>query len=354
MTNTHYSSIPNRNFSRKKQISQLALDSFEAVEPFINVFDCGISSGNSPFHLITKEDWLLFARYKAGERNLTYEGGHKFNPYLDVVRNIYSAKHVHSHIEERQISYYTSGKRGLGLLYLDIDAHHPWQTDEYEAKRVLQTLFPFGYFRASTRGQNGFLKVRYASIEQFNALAGNLQAILQKYFLSLGLLCDIEIKGTITNGKSGKLAKLPFTNKCPYQKRDDTDSWNYHQLKLFKASEIVNANRIKFIASELEPLIDDQKVQQFSAYKKSLSDQEKEERNEQETKKTKVVKAIPVITTKPAPFPASRPIVRSVKTGISDGDAFLRNQKDLLLFVRNSKQIPAFQDCWRRKSVLQG
>ena len=65
--------------------------------------------------------------------------------------------------EAGEISYYTSGRNGLGLLYLDIDAHQPWQTDEYQAKAILQELFPFGYFRCSRRGQNGYLKIRYGT-----------------------------------------------------------------------------------------------------------------------------------------------------------------------------------------------
>ena len=75
-----------------------------------------------------------------------------------------------------------------------------------------------GYFRASRRGQNGYLKIRYSSIEEFNELADLVQEGLRRYFLHLGLLCDIEVKGTITHkGKSGRLAKLPFTTTMPLQ-----------------------------------------------------------------------------------------------------------------------------------------
>ena len=227
MSLTKYHSVRADNSRRKKKkdgISQLALDSFEAFQPFINVFDCGLACDNGPFHLITKEDWRLYARYKKGERGICYPSGSKFNPYLDVVRNIYSAIHVHRHIEDREISYYTSGKNGLGLLYLDIDAHHDWQTDEYKAKDILKELFP-AYFRASYRGQNGFLKVRYNSVQQFNRIADYLEDVLKAWFLSLGILCDIEVKGTVTDkGKSGRLGKLPFTNKFPCHMRDSTVS----------------------------------------------------------------------------------------------------------------------------------
>ena len=73
-----------------------------------------------------------------------------------------------------------------------------------------------GYFRASKRGQNGYLKIRYQSIREFNAAAGQLQAALGRLFLHLGILCDIEVKGTITHkDKSGSLAKLPFSTNAP-------------------------------------------------------------------------------------------------------------------------------------------
>ena len=265
-----YNSADQSNSKRKKQnISQIALDSFEAIQPFINVFDCGTAGSNGPFHLITKEDWQLYRRHKAGERNLTYPDGSKFNPYLDVIRNIFSAEHVYKHHEENQTTYFTSGKKGLGLLYLDIDAHNEWQTDEYEAKRVLEELFPFGYYRASRRGQNGFLKVRYTTIDEFNKLAIDLQNVLRKYFLHLGILCDIEVKGTIThNGKSGSLAKLPFTNLYGCHQRDNTDYWNYEKLEKFKECPIINSRRIKHIASQLG--IDKQRAKQFAEYKRSL------------------------------------------------------------------------------------
>ena len=117
MVNTQYNSVASTKTKKKrKEICQLALDSFEAVRPFINVFDCGIIGPTGPFHLISKEDWRLYKRYKAGERKLTYPGDVPFNPYLDVVRNIFGPEHIHRHIEEVQWTYFTSGKRGLGLL----------------------------------------------------------------------------------------------------------------------------------------------------------------------------------------------------------------------------------------------
>ena len=134
-----------------------------------------------------------------------------FQPYLDVIRNIYSPKHVHRHIEEQQVSYYTSGCHGQALLYADIDAHDGWQTDQGRARELLEKLFPFGYYRNSPRGENGYLKLRYSSIAEFNDSANRLETTLKRLFLHCGVLCNIEVKGTITHdGVSGRMAKLPF------------------------------------------------------------------------------------------------------------------------------------------------
>ena len=218
MHDTEYSSKRNNNFekqnSKNRKISQLARDSFAAFQPFINIFDPGVKAEGRPIHTITKQDWELYRRYKSGEKNVRYPDGTQFHPFRDVIGNIYSERHVEKHIEDGQISYYTSGRNKQGLLYLDIDAHYDWQTDEYRAKQILAKVFPFAYFRTSNRGQNGYLKVRYNSIAEFNELAKQVQNKIQHLFLHLGVLCDFEVKGTITdNGKSGLLAKLPFQNK---------------------------------------------------------------------------------------------------------------------------------------------
>lgn len=131
---SHHHSQKKSQKKTKNVISQLAQESFEAFLPFINIYDPGVkyTTYHSPteykehvVHSISKEDWDLF-RYKAGERN----DKDQFHPYRDLIRRIYSPIHVHMHLEQGKISYYTSGRNGLGLLYLDVDAHHPWQTDD--------------------------------------------------------------------------------------------------------------------------------------------------------------------------------------------------------------------------------
>lgn len=333
-----YHSKPNRK--SKREISELATNSFEAFRPFINIFDCGGLYDDHPYHFITKQDWELFRRHKAGERGLTYSDGFAFNPYLAIVKNIYSPAHVHDHLVSGRPTYYTSGRNGLGLLYLDIDAHHQWQTDEYRAKEILQELFPAAFFRASKRGQNGYIKVRHSAIKNFNATAARLQQVLKRLFLHHGILCDVEVKGTITaDGKSGSLAKLPFTNGYPCYWRDQTDCWGYKQLEAFKACPVVNVNRIKVVAEQVNGQLDEAKIRQFAEYKRSLAEPVQEE-PEHDTPT-----ATPVSTSAAPPPPATgqeRPMraVRSELIGPLnldknvDGDAFARNHKDIKPFVR--------------------
>jgi len=324
----------------KQQISQIAELSFEAFRPFINIFDCGECYDGHPYHLITKLDWALFARHKAGERGLTYPGGFAFNPYLCIVKNIFSPKQVHDHIHHRRTTYYTSGRNGLALMYLDIDAHHPWQSDEYRAKAVLQRMFPAAFFRASKRGQNGYLKVRYVTMQEFNTTAAHLQTVLKRLFLHLGILCDIEVKGTITcDGKSGTLAKLPFSNTYPCNMRDETDCWGHRQLRAFKVCPLINATRVGVVADQVNRKLDDAKIREFGDYKKSLAEPAVA------ASQPEAPVATPVSThaAPPPPAPGQERAVRPVRAAYSkatnvdedvDGDAFARNHKDIKPFVR--------------------
>ena len=343
-----YSSVTKPHSRRKKkkkvEISQLAQDSFEAFQPFINVFDCGTTYGNGPFHLITKESWQFFARWKKGERNICRADGFKFNPYLDVVRNVYSPAHVQKHMKDHQITYYTSGQKGLGLLYLDVDAHHDWQTDQYRAKQVLERLFP-AYFRASNRGQNGYLKVRYGSIQEFNAMSRRLEGTLKRLFLHLNILCDIEVKGTIThNGTSGQLAKLPFQCKYPCNMRDETDSWNYPQLKRFKASPILNVRRVEHVARRIEGVIDENRVEEGRKVISAHHQNETKQRlhpNEREIPKP-AKRQTPNRPTIPTTEPPSTNNTRSPShlrrpaslDPCQSTDAFERNLSDIPPFIR--------------------
>ena len=63
------------------------------------------------------------------------------------------------------------GQRRAGVALPGHRRPPPWQTDEYRAKTILEKIFPQGYYRASNRGQNGYLKIRYNDIREFNETA---------------------------------------------------------------------------------------------------------------------------------------------------------------------------------------
>ena len=377
-----YNSIaePNSGARAKKkiQVSQLAQESFDAFKPFINVFDGGVYGSDSPIHLITKEDWRLYDLHKTGERP-TYPDGSKFNPYLDVIRNIYGPEHVHKHIEDNKVTYHTSGRNGQGLLYLDIDAHHAWQTDQLKARDLLEQLFPEGYYRASGRGQNGYLKIRYSSIAEFNQTADRLEETLERVFLHAGILCDIEVKGTITdNGKSGRLGKLPFSTRYgpellhqpewqwfQLELLETTEDWCFIRLEQFKEKPIVNVRRVEQVARQIEGRIDDGKVSSFRQVKEALK-LEHERKVEETVRPSSVsmaaaqhahrgVEDAPVrhnLMATPVAVKSSANSTRQIpstnRTGLCDGDAFVRNQQDLLPFVREfykrHRQFPKLDD----------
>ena len=282
VVNTTSVDIVSRTQKRKRTsatISELAIASFNAFRPFINLYDPGVKVDGSPIHTITKEDWRQYQLYKQNGA-AHYADGRTFNPYLDVVRHIFSPRHVHEHHEGKGATYFTSGKLGLGLLYLDVDAHYRCQTDEYRAKALLTSRFR-GYFRASLGGQNGYLKVRYTTIEEFNSLAEFVQQRMRLWFLSENVLCDFEVKGTITTPeKSGLLGKLPFGSKCPCEMKDETDSWNYPQLAKFEATPILDAHFVRRIAEGLP--IDKEKAAQWRQHVEALKYQERQENEDEE------------------------------------------------------------------------
>lgn len=265
----------------KKPISPLAQATFDAFRPFINIFDPGVKAiegqmAGEVIHTIPKRVWKVHARKKAGETLRCFDDLTEYHPFHNLIKHIYSPRHVQEHIEDGILSYYTSGKRGLGLLYLDIDAHYRFQNDGDRAKKLLQKFFP-AFFRTSTRGMNGYLKVRYRSIDQFNRTADDLERTLKRLFDQESILCDIEVKGTITTDqKSGRLAKLPFLPKNPEEMKDETDTWDFEQLARFQRCPIVNAARISVIAQQMEARLNEARVDWFRTYREDKKREEKQ------------------------------------------------------------------------------
>ena len=268
-----------RRLSTAMSRKEFAEETFAAFAPFINIFDPGEKSlDGDVYHTITKEDWKNFRRYKNGE----YVSD--FSAKYDIALKIYKPWHVEQHIFNGRFSYFTSGKNGLGLLYQDADAHHPWQTDQDRARELLEADFPFAFFNHSARGENGYVKTRYIAVSVFNKVAARMQDVIRRWFLHNEILCDYETKGTITTPeKSGSLAKLPFhtsyEERLLLQKRwqpfeeemlSKWDHWCYYRLEEFKNKEIVNVARINEILNQIEARIDDDKVQRFAADKEEI------------------------------------------------------------------------------------
>ena len=218
---------------------------------------------------------------------------------------------------------------------------------------------------------------------EFNDLADELEKTLGRLFLHCEILCDIEVKGTIThNGKSGKLAKLPFTNKR--MMRDGSDGWWPDHLERFVACSVVSTKRIAYKAQLVEDRIDEDRVARFLEHKRSLEKKDKarnklfgqlrgsgwngsdkdilkrlkrlieEQGATSGTVKIPVIKSVEpdqrVLDTK-AVKNVSGPEKRvepAKESGRCEGNAFTRNQNDLLPFVREfykrHRRLPDVED----------
>jgi hypothetical protein len=327
---------------------------FCAFRPYINIFDPG---GPLKTHTITKEARHLNTLYweikRQGKKpTLRLKDGTAFHPWKHYKRHVYGPEHVEKHIFENQVSYYTSGTRGLGMIYMDVDAHKSYQTDEYDGLGILRELFPAAYYRASRRGQNQYLKVRYSSPEQFNALCDKVQAKLRLLFLSRGVMCDFETKGKITTDKSGSLAKLPFTSNFHCNMRDETDDWNLASLIRFHTSPVYTVEEIE---SVLDSIVVDGEAVMATMEKKRIEGTTatpKEPTFEKSTAGTvepevsiqaRTVPSKDLASTGPSPG-----IVEYRDHGSADGDAFARNWQVLPGFVRGfyreHRRLPSTDD----------
>ena len=121
---------------------------FCAFKPYINVCDPG---GPYKTHTITKEARHLNDLYwqikRQGKKpHLVFKDGDVFHPWKDYKRHVYGPEHIAKHMYGNEVTYYTSGNRGLGLIYMDVDAHKAYQTDEYDGLGVIRELFPDAYY----------------------------------------------------------------------------------------------------------------------------------------------------------------------------------------------------------------
>jgi hypothetical protein len=207
----------------KHQITELAERTFEALRPYVNLRSPGRWWGGAPRHAVTREMRALLARHRAGERNLRYAGGRPFSP-----RHVHAAKltarDIQAAIDGAKI-YFTGGLRGLALLYIDLDAHEPWQTDAEETQKVICHFLGMPkrlLVRPSDRGSNIYLALDYRGLtyDSYNQLLRDLGDGLAK--LTAHCKCTVEVKGHVQHGEyAGTLAKVPcYGGAAPWTEED--------------------------------------------------------------------------------------------------------------------------------------
>ena len=239
----------------------LAKATFEALRPFIDVFDCGIKWNGSPIHMITKEKRRLMERYRwmlrSDEKPTIY---YESDPWkLFHPKHYFSgelrAKHIAEMLEGERSYYYTSGRAKFALPYLDLDVHHEDQTLEDSRKAVeafREILKGAGFHRPSGRGDNIYIKVSYSghSVDETNETFRRFDRLAKRYIEHLGLNVDVEVKGTITTPqKSGSLAKLPIGT---YQ----GSSWTWELLKDFRSRPTIDLKALVLFMDRWEDLLD--------------------------------------------------------------------------------------------------
>lgn len=229
------SSQASRPRQRRDPPSQLALDTFAAFLPYINIWDCGIKYDDEPKHMITKEDWKNLERYKAtGLPQFYKNNGNLWKPH-HLFAGKFTARYIDKGISGQEVLYYTSSPHG-GIIYSDLDNHEEWQTDAPQVREHLEgELGTLAFWNGSPRGENGYTKVRFDrwQTEFYNEAVKEWQAVLQDYIWSLGYLTTVEAMGGATSREtSAKLAKLPF-NK----------NWTPARLEEWKATSEVTLEK---------------------------------------------------------------------------------------------------------------
>jgi hypothetical protein len=265
--------------TKSDNVSDLAAATFDAFQPYINIYDCGKKLWDEgkgkpvPKHLITHEAYK-FAQIRRTLPESTRKAykpvfekgtrkGRSFHYWAHYLNGILSSKKIVEHIQGDETYYFTSSRRRRAVGYLDLDAHNG-QEDEIEAKQLLQTICSCSLWNPSGRGQNGYVKFYYGPIrnpdlshssfqelsdqeltslkerisnglsaKQINELLNRAQKVYGRYLNYHGIACTFEIKGKVTEYttnpldgtlhiNSGSLAKFPFTG------------WTWDRLQEFK------------------------------------------------------------------------------------------------------------------------
>ncbi len=286
----------NSNTQRKSRsdFPPIAQESFDAFLPFINVFGAGrwAEWGNAqtcetiscPVHCIDKETAALFRRYKAGEETLCYQNGTPFQP-RDFMAGVYTKYKTRDGIEKKQKHYFTSGRQ-LGILYNDVDAHLPWQTDPARARELVDLVQDgVGMWCQSSGGENGYVKIQIAGeVEHYRHLCKEYQQLMRLWLWQHHILCDYEIKGQPhTRTTYGMLAKLPFSAK----------EWNLDKLREWKDKPVMPLDWLEGRIELMKQLVDVEKAEEWRRHL---------EQTYRQKAKESVVTAVPVVTVQAKPI----------------------------------------------------
>lgn len=208
---------------------------------------------------------------KPGSCTFIRQDGYKF-----VLRPLHKWGFEQAVTHKRKLYYVSSGNSAL--LYLDIDRHNTWQTEEHalEAKRLIDSLFcqVFGrnvlFWANSKRGVNGYLKVNCQGMHAkfANSIFARLENALQRFLAHYENLADFEIKGRIGYMEGAEYHWSQF-GKLPIHARD----WNFARLEEFAEKPTVVLARLRFLCEQIEKRIPQDILAKHKAHKKTLGDE---------------------------------------------------------------------------------
>jgi len=223
----------------------LHVQTFEAFEPYVNVWDCGMKTDT--IHRPRTEALKIFRKGKPW----SLLDGEPFNPWLRVLQYKLTPEAIADHIFGRKdcatdkvVRYFTGGIDGLTLLMDDLDCHHQAQRPYLQAGvDLMRRTFPDLFGRDSGGGYHFYPKIDYrqwgtsrAGRDRLRAWCQRREEILGDYLLGHGILLTFEVKGQPSGSVRGHLAKLPF---CTYPPCTGRDSWNLTMLADFKAAPVL-------------------------------------------------------------------------------------------------------------------
>lgn len=227
----------------------------ELISDWINTHSCGMETGNGPFWMIPQEAWTLrpYQDHFGGKwRFPKYKDGRQWYPSHVKARLLQS--HIDRMKEGLQKFYYSGGRNGWTLLYVDIDAHEPWQTDARQLADFLADLFGKDSCMVinSKRGYNLFIKWEYCKKRHLesigvtewkkaNTFIARLESALKRHTAHFKSIVEVKGKITTSHTDNGTLAKLPFG---PH--------WNHAHEQAFKNLPIFDTQTLQGIIDAID------------------------------------------------------------------------------------------------------